>query len=365
MRGVDRRSVQNFDWVLFGLVATLVGVGFLNLLSSTHAASGISSEAGRQLLSLGIGLAALVVVVVVDYRHFERLALPLYFGSCGLLALTLVIAPMTRGSQSWLLEGRLQPAELAKLGMLLALARYFHRNPPGEVRRLRDLIRPGALIGLPVGLILLQRDMGVALLTLLIGSTYLAFVRIPKRAWAGVALLAIAALAAAWLFVFQPYQRERILDVLDPGRDPLASGYQVNQSRIAVGSGGLLGKGYREGTQTQLRFLPTQHTDFAFSVWAEEWGFLGSCFVLGVYGFLLIWGLVIARNAKDPFGALLAVGVVGALFWPAVLNVGMVLGVAPVIGVPLPFISYGGSALVVTLVSIGLLMNVSLRRWVF
>ena len=362
---VDRRALQNFDWVLFGLVAALVCAGFVNLVSSTHAADGVSDEVRRQLVSLGLGMAALFVVVVVDYRHFERLALPAYFGACALLALTLVIAPMTRGSQSWLLEGRLQPAELAKLGMLLALARYFHRNPPGEVRTLRDLVRPGLLIALPVGLILLQRDMGVALLTLLIGSTYMAFVRIRKRAWAGVALLAIAALVGAWLFVFQPYQRERILDLIDPGRDPLASGYQVNQSRIAVGSGGLLGKGYREGTQTQLRFLPTQHTDFAFSVWAEEWGFVGSVAMLGAYAFLLVWGLVIARNAKDPFGSLLAIGVVGTLFWPAVLNVGMVLGVAPVIGVPLPFISYGGSALVVTMMSIGLLLNVSLRRWVF
>ena len=204
-----------------------------------------------------------------------------------------------------------------------------------------------------------------ALLTLLIGSTYLAFVRIPARAWLGMAVLAAAALASAWFFMLAPYQRDRILDVVDPGRDPLASGYQVNQSRIAVGSGGLLGKGYREGTQTQLRFLPTQHTDFAFSVWAEEWGFLGSVFVLGTYGVLLCWGLLIARNAKDSFGAMLAIGVVGFLFWPAVLNIGMVLGVLPVIGVPLPFISYGGSALVVTLVAVGLLMNVSLRRWVF
>ncbi|MGI9591040.1 MAG: rod shape-determining protein RodA [Myxococcota bacterium] len=365
MMGFDRRSLQNFDWVLFGAVATLVTLGLTNLVSSTHGGAGVSDEVRRQLFSLGLGVLGLLVVVVIDYRHFERLALPVYFVSCGLLALTLVIAPITRGSQSWLLEGRLQPAELAKLGMLLALARHFHRNPPGEVRRLRDLVQPALLIGLPVGLIVLQRDMGVAVLTLLIGSTYLAFVRIPKRAWAGVALLAIAALAGAWLCVFQPYQRERILDVIEPGRDPLASGYQVNQSRIAVGSGGLLGKGYREGTQTQLRFLPTQHTDFAFSVWAEEWGFVGSVAMLSVYAFLLVWGLVIARNAKDPFGSLLAIGVVGTLFWPAVLNVGMVLGVAPVIGVPLPFISYGGSALVVTLLSVGLLLNVSLRRWVF
>jgi rod shape determining protein RodA len=169
--------------------------------------------------------------------------------------------------------------------------------------------------------------MGVALLTMLIASTYLAFVRIPWRAWLGVAALALVGLVTLWMFVFQPYQRSRILDVIDPGRDPLASGYQVIQSRIAVGSGGLLGEGYLEGTQTQLRFLPTQHTDFAFAVLAEEWGFLGSCLVL--------------------------------------LNIGMVLGLAPVIGVPLPLFAYGGSALVSALIGLGLLMNVSMRRYVF
>jgi len=365
MLGVDRRSVQNFDWVLFGLVTGLVGLGLLNLWSSTAGEAGISGEVRRQLMSLGLGALVLLVAVVVDYRHFERLAWPAYLGSLALLGLTLVVAPMTRGSQSWLMEGRIQPAELAKLGMVLALARHFYRNPAGEVRSVRELVRPGFIIALPVGLIVLQRDMGVALLTLLVGSTYLAFVRIPARAWVAMAALAAAALASAWIFVLAPYQRDRILDVVDPARDPLASGYQVNQSRIAVGSGGLLGKGYMQGTQTQLRFLPTQHTDFAFSVWAEEWGFVGSLFVLGVYMALLLWGLLIARNAKDGFGAMLAVGVVGFLFWPAVLNVGMVLGVMPVIGVPLPFISYGGSALVVSLLSVGLLMNVSLRRWVF
>ncbi len=365
MLGVDRRALQNFDWVLFGLLVFLIGVGLVNLASSTHTDTGMSDAVRRQLLSLGLGGAVLVVVVLIDYRQYERLAVPVYVGSLALLALTLVIAPMTRGSQSWLLEGRLQPAELAKIGTVLMLSRYFHRNPASEVRGLLDLLRPAVIVGLPVGLILLQRDMGVALLTLLVGSTYVALVRIPKRAWAGVALLAVAVLACLWLFVFAPYQRERILDVVNPGRDPLASGYQVNQSRIAVGSGGLLGKGYMDGTQTQLRFLPTQHTDFAFSVWAEEWGFVGSITVLAAYAALMIWGLIIARNAKDGFGAMLALGVVGMLFWPEILNVGMVLGVLPVIGVPLPFISYGGSALVVNLIALGLLMNVSLRRWVF
>jgi rod shape determining protein RodA len=351
--------------MLLALTAALVAVGFVNLFSSTHAGTELSAEMRRQLFSLAVGGAALVVTVAVDYRHFERLALPVYLVSLALLGATLVVAPMTRGSQSWLLEGRLQPAELAKVGMILALARYFHRNPPGEIRRLGELLRPALIISLPVGLILLQRDMGVALLTLLIGCTYLAFVRIPGRAWLGVAVLALAAFVTAWFFVFEPYQRDRIINVVDPGRDPLASGYQSEQSLIAIGSGGLLGKGYMEGTQTQLRFLPTQHTDFAFSVLAEEWGFLGSTFVLGLYLLLLVWGLVVARNSKDGFGVMLAVGVVGMLFWPAVLNIGMVLGLAPVIGVPLPFVAYGGSALVATLLAIGLLMNVSLRRYVF
>jgi rod shape determining protein RodA len=363
--GIDRRSLQNFDWMLFALTAALVVVGLVNLISTTHTGAGLSPEVRRQLLSLAVGVAALVVTVAVDYRHFERLALPVYLASLGLLGATLVVAPMTRGSQSWLFEGRIQPAELAKVGMILALARYFHRNPPGEIRRLRELLRPGLIIGLPVGLILLQRDMGVALLTLLIGCTYLAFVRIPARAWLGVAVLALAAFTSAWFFVFAPYQRDRIINVVNPGRDPLDSGYHVKQSLIAVGSGGLLGKGYIQGTQAQLRFLPTQHTDFAFSVLAEEWGFLGSTFVLGLYALLLVWGLVVARNSKDGFGVMLAVGVVGMLFWPAALNIGMVLGLTPVIGIPLPFVAYGGSALVATLLAIGLLMNVSLRRYVF
>ena len=365
MPPIDRRLFQNFDWMLFGLVLFLLGVGIVNLYSSTFTPTGISGELRRQLISLGIGTVAFVVVVLVDYRHYERLALPVYLATTGLLAATLVLAPVTRGSQGWLFEGRLQPAELARLAMILMLARWFQHHPPSEVRRLRDLWRPVLIVAVPVGLILAQRDMGVALLTLLIGCSYVALMRIRARAWAAIALLGIAALASAWFFVLAPYQRSRILDVVDPGRDPLASGYQVNQSRIAIGSGGLWGKGWLEGTQTQLRFLPTQHSDFAFSVLAEEWGFVGSMTVLGLYALLLAWGLVIGSNSKDAFGAMLAVGVVGAFFWPAVLNIGMVVGVAPVIGVPLPFVSYGGSALVSTLVAVGFLMNVSLRRYVF
>ncbi len=178
-------------------------------------------------------------------------------------------------------------------------------------------------------------------------------------------MVGVAGLISLWMFGFAPYQKRRILDVIDPSRDPLASGYQAIQSRIAIGSGGFTGSGYLEGTQTQLRFLPTQHTDFAFSVLAEEWGFVGSVVALGVYASLLMWGLIVARHSKDSFGAMLAVGVVSVLFWPAALNIAMVLGLAPVIGVPLPLFSYGGSALLTSLIALGLLMNVSMRRYVF
>lgn len=365
MLGIDRRTIQNFDWMLLALVAALVGIGLINLVSATSGGEAISGEVRRQLVSLGIGTAALMVVVAIDYRHFERMALPVFAVAMLLLGATLVFAPVTRGSQSWLFGGRVQPSEFARVALILALARSFQRNPAGEIRRLRDLAVPAAITLIPVTLIALQRDMGVALLTLLTASIYLAFVRIPWRAWLGVVAIALVALATLWMFVFEPYQRGRILDLVDPLRDPLASGYQAIQSRIAVGSGGLLGAGYGQGTQTQLRFLPTQHTDFAFSVLAEEWGFVGSTLVLGLYLMLLIWGLLVARSSKDSFGAMLAVGVVGALFWPAVLNIGMVLGLAPVIGVPLPLFSYGGSDLVTTLIALGVLLNVSMRRYVF
>ena len=365
MAGIDRRLAQSFDWGLFGLVALILLIGIVNLVSATHGDGGMSREVSRQLLAMGIGGIALGVTVLIDYRHFERFAIPIFILTLIFLASTLVFAPVTRGSRSWLFGGSVQPSEFAKIGLILAMARFFARNAPSEKHQLGSLLQMGLIILLPVGLIVLQRDMGVALLTLFIASTYFVFVRISLRAWFGVVLAAGAGLVSVWMFALKGYQRSRILDVIDPGRDPLASGYQAIQSRIAIGSGGVFGTGFMEGTQTQLRFLPTQHTDFAFSVLAEEWGFVGSTIVLGLYVLLMLWGLFVARSAKDSFGGMLAVGVVAMIFWPSVVNIAMVVGLAPVIGVPLPLISYGGSAMVATLIGLGLLMNVSMRRYVF
>lgn len=369
MARIERRMAQHYEWWLLGLIGVLVAIGVANLMSATHPESDelLSPTITRQLAALALGGVGFALALAIDYRRFERWAPLIYVASLLLLLATLALAPITRGNQSWLVFGpvRLQPSELARVAMVIMLARWFHKNPPGEIRRLRDLIRPGLIAGGTVGLIIAQRDMGVAVLTLMVASTYLLFVKVPFRSWAVIAGTALAILAIVWIFVLAPYQKSRILDVVDPARDPLASGYQANQSRIAIGSGGLLGKGYMEGTQTQLRFLPTQHTDFIFSVLAEEWGLVGASTVLLLYLSLLIWGLFIARGSKDLFGALLAIGVVGMLFWPAVVNVLMVVGLAPVIGVPLPLFSYGGSSILATLTALGLLLNVSLRRYLF
>jgi rod shape determining protein RodA len=364
---IDRRSLQNFDWLFFGLILILVSLSFVNLISATHSGveGGLSDIVRRQGSVAALGALVAIVVLAIDYRHFERAAPLLYGGSLLLLVVTLLIAPETRGARAWLFNGRFQPSELAKITMVLALARYFHRNPPGDFADLRQIVIPVAIIAAPVGLILAQKDMGVALLTLLVALTYLPFIRIPARAWAAISVGAAAAMAALWSFGLKAYQQQRILDFLDPERDPLSSGYQAMQSRIAVGAGGLFGRGWLEGTQTQLRFLPTQHTDFIFSVLAEEWGFLGSVMVLALFLIMLLWGLWIARNSKDGFGAMLAVGLVGTLFWPAAINIAMVLGLAPVIGVPLPLFSYGGSALVSAFISLALILNISMRRYLF
>jgi rod shape determining protein RodA len=366
---IDRRSLQNFDWVLLGVVLLLLSAGLLNLYSATLGGTteGLPPLFRRQLIALGVAAGGFVAALVIDYRRLERWTVPIFLASLGLLASTLLLAPMTRGSRSWLIYGplSLQPAEFAKIALVIALARYFHQHPPSQLRRIRDLVPPMLLVAAPVGLIVLQRDLGVAVLTLLTGLTFLPFVRIPLRAWVALAGVGVLALAGLWEFFLRDYQRERILDFLDPSRDPLASGYQALQSKIAVGSGGLFGMGWTEGTQTKLRFLPTRHSDFAFSVLAEEWGFVGAAGVLALYAAMLLWGLAIARNSKDSFGAMLAVGLVGVLFWPAAVNVSMVLGLAPVIGVPLPLVSYGGSALLASLISLGLLLNVSMRRYMF
>jgi rod shape determining protein RodA len=372
MIAIDRRSFQHFDWLLLALMLAILAIGFVNLFSTTQPLPppqlGVASEFKTQLAALGLGLAGMVVAIAIDYRRLERGAPFFYVLVLASLALTVVFGIEIRGNKSFLKLGpfSLQPAEFAKLGLVVMMARHFHRHPPTEVRRLIDLIVPALLLALPVALIIAQRDTGVAVLTLLIGATFFLFVALPWRTWAILGVIAVAGAVGAWEVGLKPYQRARVLSFVQAGSgDSHGSDYQAIQSRIAVGSGGLTGQGWLQGPQNRGQFLPTQHSDFAFSVVAEEWGFAGGASALVLYAGLLLWGLAIAANSKDGFGGMLAVGVVSMLFWPAVINVAMVLGLAPVIGVPLPLISYGGSQLLANLVALGLLMNVSMRRYMF
>ncbi|MBM4382939.1 MAG: rod shape-determining protein RodA [Deltaproteobacteria bacterium] len=372
MISIDRRSLQHFDWMLLALILLIVAVGLVNLFSTTQPlpppAVGVASEFKTQLAALMLGLVGLVVMVAMDYRRLERIAPFLYALVLLALAATIAFGTEIRGNKSWLRIGpaSVQPAEFAKLGLIVMMARYFHRHPPGEMRRLLDLFLPLLILAVPVGLIILQRDTGVAVLTLAIGATYFLFVSLPWKTWALIVALAVAGAVGAWNVALKPYQRERVLSFVNAGSgDSLGTDYQAIQSRITVGSGGLTGQGWLEGPQNRGQFLPTQHSDFAFSVIAEEWGFAGSATVLGLYAVLLLWGLAIAANSKDGFGAMLAIGVVSMLLWPALINIAMVLGLAPVIGVPLPLISYGGSQMLANLVGLGLLLSVSMRRYMF
>lgn len=366
---IERRPSQQFDWIFFSLILLLTVFGLANLYSATYVAgeNGLPPAFQRQLFSLGVAIVAGVSAAVIDYRKLERFSGFLFVGTLLLLASTLVFSPLVQGNRSWLLYGpfSVQPAELAKLGLIIAIARHLHHHPPLQKGGFRDLLFPALITLCPVVLIVLQRDLGVAVLTGLIAFTYVPFLRITGKVWIALGVSGVFVLVGVWQFFLKTYQRDRILDFFDPTRDPLASGYQALQSKIAVGSGGIFGRGFLDGTQTHLQFLPTKHSDFIFSVLGEEWGFLGTSTVIILYAGLLLWGLSIAQNAKDTFGAMIAVGLVGMFFWPAVINIGMVLGLVPVIGVPLPLFSYGGSSLVAAYIGLGLLLNISMRRYIF
>jgi len=365
----DRRLVQNFDWVLLLVLAVIAATSLMNLYSATYGLddAGIPRVFMRQLYWFLIGFGVLLLMTLFDYHRLEPLAYPAYVFSLGLLVLVLMLGAVTSGSQRWLSLGGIsfQPSEVAKFALIAALARFFSEHEERrEAYRLRDLIRPFLIIAVPCALILKEPDLGTALLIMLVSFSIILFAGVR---WQSLALLSTGFLAAVpfiWS-TLKVYQKRRILTFLKPEMDPLGAGYHINQSKIAIGSGQIWGKGYLEGTQTRLHFLPEQHTDFAFSVLAEEWGFTGSVFLLTSYLLLIIWGINIARSSRDRFGMFLALGIVAVIFWEFVINVGMATGLLPVVGIPLVLFSYGGSSVVSTLAGMGILMNISMRRFMF
>ena len=362
----DRRLVQNFDWVLLGLVVIICATGILNLYSAGYNRGEGTPLYVKQLYWLAVGLVVLFVTLLYDYRHLEKLSYPIYILSILLLLAVMFGGKMVSGSRRWLPLGpfAFQPAELAKIAIILALATYFNRRGRMEPMRFTDLIVPGVLVLLPVALIIKQPDLGSGIVIVLVAASLILFVGVRWRTLLGCALTMVMLSPVVWSFL-KDYQRQRVLTFLDPAKDPLGAGYHILQSMIAVGSGQFWGKGFLQGTQSQLYFLPEQHTDFVFSVFAEEWGFVGSTVLLLLFTALALWGLSVARDCKERFGHLLALGVTALIFWQIFINLCMVTGFLPVVGIPLPLFSYGGSSLITTLLGVGFLLNIRMRRYLF
>jgi rod shape determining protein RodA len=309
----------------------------------------------------------MIAMTAMDYRLLERLAYPLYAIFTILLIIVLLKGRTILGAKRWIELGffSFQPSELAKLVLIVALAKYFHARDKLGSLSLLELIVPIVIVGIPVGLILIEPDLGTALLSLFISASIILLVGIRWKTILVIAVVVAIVIPAAWMFVFKDYQKERIYTFLEPEKDPLGAGYQVIQSKIAVGSGLLLGKGYLKGTQSKLQFLPKQHTDFIMSNYSEEWGLLGTTVLLALFAMFVVKGMQIAMNAKEKFGSLLAFGLSAFFFWQIFVNIGMETGILPVVGVTLPLMSYGGSSLTTNLIAAGLLLNISMRRYMF
>jgi rod shape determining protein RodA len=364
---IDRRLIQNFDWYLLLVTCAIAGVGLVTLYSATTSAGKAHPAiVMRQVYWLGLGLVVMVLAFSLDYRWWERFAYPAYLVGLVPLLVVLFLGKSVSGSKRWLDLGfvAFQPSEIMKPLLMVALARYLCQEGRGEGLRLRDLGVPTLIIMAPVVLVLLEPDLGTAGLLMLIGASVILFVGVRLSSLLTLGGFALGSLPLLWMGM-KGYQRQRILTLFDPGRDPLGAGYHIIQSKIAVGSGQIWGKGFLHGTQGQLQFIPEHHTDFIFSVLAEEWGFVGCLLLLGLFLCLIFRALQVARRSRDRFGMLLCVQIAAIIFWQVTVNVAMVLGMAPVVGITLPLVSYGGSSVLVTLGSIGILLNVYMRKFVF
>ena len=365
---IDRRLFTNFDWTLYGLVVLIAAIGVLNIYSASASYKMIGAPFFiKQIYWIAGGLLLVVTICSIDYHLLEDVAYWVYGALLFLLVVVLIAGRSSMGATRWLHLGffSIQPSEPMKIVIIAVFARYFSLHPPAEGIGLRDLLYPLLFLAGPVLLIMKQPDLGTAILVILIVCTMMLYVGVKWGTIVSVFLAAVPATTLGWHYFLREYQKNRILNFIDPERDPLGSGYHIIQSKIAVGSGGILGKGFLGGTQSHLRFLPEQHTDFAFSVFAEEWGFIGCLVMLVLYLFLILWGLHIAGRCNDRFGSLMAVGVTAMLFWHIIINMGMVIGLFPVVGVPLPFFSYGGTSMITSMVGVGILLNISMRRFMF
>jgi rod shape determining protein RodA len=349
------QPLARLPWRLIFLVLGIATIGIMTLYSAAGGA--IQPWALKQAVTFMVFLAIAIAMSWTSESTIKQIAFPLYGAVVIMLILVEALGFVGKGAQRWLDLGviRLQPSEFMKPGIVLVLARFYELLPAGDIRKWRAIWPAGALIGLPVALIILQPDLGTALMISFIGVTLMFIAGIPLR----VFLIPGAALAVAVPLVYQMlhgYQRKRIDIFLDPESDPLGAGYHITQSKIAIGSGGILGKGYLNGSQSHLDYLPEGHTDFVFATMVEEWGLLGGALLIFAFAFVIRWGMRVANNARSRFAQLTAAGLSATIFFYVAINLMMVMGLAPVVGVPLPLVSFGGSAVMTVMLCLGVLM---------
>jgi rod shape determining protein RodA len=371
MFNIDRRLIRNFDWLTLSLVVFITIMGILTIFSATRQPSAgetiQSSFYIKQMIWLVISLLALVVFISFDYIWLGRIAVPVYIVGLLLLLFVLIAGRTGMGAQRWISLGPLsfQPSEFFKLIFIIMLASYysFSRELMGTSGLLRVFF---FIVFLPFLLLFKQPDLGTAIVVLLIFMSVSAAKGLQKKVIAMIVIIGLISLpflgSIMWTSL-KDYQKNRLIAFIEPEADPAGIGYHINQSKIAIGSGEFLGKGFLKGTQGPFRFLPEKHTDFIFAVFAEEWGFAGSVILLSLYLLLIMRGLDTASKAKDDFGRLLALGITFMFSIYFFVNIGMTLGIMPVVGIPLPFMSYGGTALLSNYISIGVLINIRTRRF--
>ena len=354
------QKLGHLNWPLVLLLIMTTSFGIAMLYS---AAQGWDPWASRQLVRFGAGLALMLVIALTDIRVWMRYAYTIYILSLVLLVAVEVAGSTGMGAQRWISLGgfNFQPSETMKIALVLGLARYFHSVGLEDVGRLRFLVAPLVMILAPAALVLRQPDLGTAIMLILGGGAILFMVGVRMWKFAVVTALGLGALPVAWN-VLRPYQRQRILTFLDPESDPLGAGYHILQSKIALGSGGIAGKGFLLGTQSQLNFLPERHTDFIFTMLAEEFGLVGGLSLLSLYFLMLAYAVAVSLRVRNQFGRILGVGVCFTVFLYVFINVAMVMGLVPVVGVPLPLISYGGTAMLSVMIGFGLLLSASIHR---
>ena len=361
----NRKSIKQFDWPLLILIVGISAIGFVSIYSASVNYGSEFPYYLRQLVWFALGLALLFATTLIDYRFLCRLSFYAHLVCIGLLAIVLLYD--TGGQEGhvnrWIKVGPLflQPSEFAKFTLALYLAHYFNDSRRINDLGIGDIVWPLIVTLVPFVLIMVQPDLGTASILLIVAISVIFLVGLRLKIFLVTGIGSLVFLPIVWFFILKPYQRDRILTLIDPESDPLGKGYQIIQSKIAVGSGKLWGKGFQEGTQVQLNFLPARHTDFIFSVFTEEWGFIGGMTLIGMYLLLIARCLQYVGKAKERSGTILMVGVTSIFATQIAINIGMVLGLFPIVGMPLPFMSYGGSAMISNMIGMGLILNARSR----